>query len=48
MTERISVDFSERVEAYLAVLDKVDVEAAWIVGNQLPLLTEIIRAHCSR
>jgi class 3 adenylate cyclase len=41
-------DFGERIEAYLAVLDAVEADAAWLVGNNLPLLTEIIRADPGR
>lgn len=41
-------DFDERIEAYLAVLDAVEADAAWLVGNNLPLLTEIIRADPGR
>ena len=40
--------FSERNEAYLAVLDAANVEAAWIVGNHLAAITETIRAHPDR
>jgi len=41
-------DFSERNEAYLAVLDAVGAQAAWLVGNMLPAITETMRAHPDR
>ena len=41
-------DIDERAEACVAVLDAVDAAAGWLVGNTLPLMTEIISRYPDR
>ena len=42
-------DYIEQMtEAYLAVLDAVDADAAWIVASHLPFAAEAIRKHSDR
>jgi class 3 adenylate cyclase len=40
--------FSEWIGAHLAVLDAVEAQSAWIVGNHLAATAETIRAHADR
>jgi hypothetical protein len=40
--------FGQMTEAYLAVLDAVEADAAWIVGSTIAAITETIRSHPDR
>jgi class 3 adenylate cyclase len=42
-------DYGEQVvEAYLAVLDELGVDAAWVLGSEAPLAAALSRSHRSR